>query len=145
MSANPDLAWVAERLDETPHPEDEASIRRCLHDYFDGWFAGDPERMARALHPRLSKLAIDQDRDRSGVDVTTRDEMVEATVLGLGRARDLPDRAIRIEVTGVAGNIASATVRSAVYTEFVLLARDDGRWLTTSTVWRWAPGHGPRR
>ncbi len=138
------LAWVAEPLDETIRPEDVAAIEACIRDYFDGWFDGEADRMDRALHPALAKLAFGQDRERSGVDRTTKTEMVALTRQGLGRARAVADRALRVDVTGVSGAIASATVHSAVYMEFVLLTRASGRWQIAASVWQWAPGHGPR-
>ena len=49
--------------------------------------------MDRALHPALAKHALGQDPGRTAVlDLTTRDEMVEATARGAGRQRDVPDR-----------------------------------------------------
>jgi hypothetical protein len=140
-----ETAWRAPATDETIRQGDAADIRACILDYFEGWFDGDADRMDRALHPGLAKHAIGQDRDRSKVlDVTTRDEMVEATARGLGRRRDLPDRAIRIEIASVSGDIASVVVHSAVYVEYALLARTSDGWRITSTLWRWADGHGPR-
>jgi Putative lumazine-binding len=140
-----EVAWRAEAVDETVRPDDEAAIRSCLLDYFEGWFDGDADRMDRALHPGLAKHALGQDPDRSQVlDVTTRDEMVEATRRGLGRDRDEPDRGIRIDILGVSGAIACAVVHSAVYVEYALLARTGDGWRITATLWRWATGHGPR-
>lgn len=82
-----EMAWTARPVDETIRPEDEAAIRACLLDYFEGWFDGDAERMDRALHPGLAKHAIGQDGDRSdALDLTTRDEMVELTRQGIGPA-----------------------------------------------------------
>ena len=140
-----EMAWTAESTDETVSPAEAAAITACILDYFEGWFDGDPVRMDRALHPGLAKHAIGQDRDHSGaLDVTTKDEMVEATRQGRGRARDVPDRAIRVEIASVSGDIASVVVHSAVYVEHALLARTADGWRITSTLWRWADGHGPR-
>ncbi len=139
------MAWRAEAIDETIRPEDAAAIRSCLLDYFEGWFEGDETRMDRALHPELTKHAIGQGPDRSDtLDVTTKDEMVEATRHGSGRLRDLPDRAIRIDIASVSGDIASAIVHSAVYVEYALLARTSDGWRITATLWHWSEGHGPR-
>ena len=138
-------AWRADDVDETIRPDDAAAIRACILDYFEGWFDADARRMDRALHPGLAKHAIGQDRDRTDVlDLTTRDEMVDATARGSGRLRDVPDRAIRIDIAAVSGDIASVVVHSAVYVEFVLLARLADGWRITGTLWRWAGGHGPR-
>jgi hypothetical protein len=57
---------------------------------------------------------------------------------------EVPDRAIRIEIASVAADIASVIVHSTVYVEYVLLARTGDGWRITSTLWRWADGHGPR-
>ncbi len=138
-------AWKAEAVNETIRPEDEAAIRACLLDYFEGWFDGDPVRMDRALHPLLAKHAFRVDKTRSDTpDVTTRDEMIELTRQAVGRQRDVPDRAIRIEVLAVSGDIASAMVHSAVYVELALLARTREGWRITATLWHWAAGNGPR-
>jgi len=140
-----EMAWRAETTDETVSPEDDAAIRACLLDYFDGWFDGNAERMDRALHPGLAKHALNQDATRSGtLDVTTKDEMVEATSRGQGKQRDTPDRGIRIDILGVSGDIACASVHSTVYVEYTLLARTRDGWRITGTLWRWADGHGPR-
>jgi putative lumazine-binding protein len=140
-----EMAWTAETVDETVGPEDAAAITTCLRDYFEGWFDGDAVRMDRALHPGLAKHSIRQDAARSEtLDVTTRDEMVEATRQGRGRQRDVPDRAIRIQIVGVSGDIATVVVHSAVYVEYALLARTAAGWQITSTLWRWADGNGPR-
>jgi hypothetical protein len=140
-----ELAWKAEPVDETVRPEDDAAIRACLLDYFEGWFDGDAVRMDRALHPGLAKHSLGQDSAHSEtLDVTTKDEMVELTRQAMGRRRDLPDRGIRIDIASVSGDIASAIVHSAVYVEYALLARTRDGWRITSTLWRWATGHGPR-
>jgi hypothetical protein len=140
-----EMAWTAEAVDETVRPDDAAAIGSCLLDYFEGWFEGDAGRMDRALHPGLAKHCLGQDPERSEtLDVTTKDEMVEATKQGRGRQRDLPDRAIRIDIASVSDGIASVVLHSAVYVEYALLARTGDGWRITSTLWRWADGHGPR-
>jgi len=139
------MAWTAEAVDETIRTEDVSAIRSTILDYFEGWFDGDAVRIDRALHPGLAKHALAQGLVRDEVlDVTTKAEMVEATRQGVGRSRDPSgERAVEIEITAVSGNIASATVHSTVYVELVLLARTRTGWRITSTLWRWATGHGP--
>ncbi len=137
-------AWLAPPTPDAA-ADDQAAIRATILDYFEGWFEGDAERMDRALHPGLAKHALGQDKARSEVlDVTTKDEMVEATRRGVGRQRDSADRAIQIDIASVSGDIASVIVHSAVYIEYALLARTSDGWRITGTLWQWAPGHGPR-
>lgn len=140
-----EMAWRTDPVDETIRPDDAAAIRSCLLDYFEGWFDGDAARMDRALHPGLAKHALAQGPTRAeALDLTTKDEMVDATRLGRGRDRDVPDRAIQVDIAAVSGDIASVIVHSAVYVEYVLLARTSEGWRITGTLWRWADGHGPR-
>jgi hypothetical protein len=140
-----EMVWRADPVDETIRSDDAAAVRDCLLGYFEGWFDGDAARMDRALHPGLAKHSLGQDPGRSDtLDLTTKNEMVEATRQGRGRSRDLADRAIRIDIASVSGGIASAIVHSAVYVEYALLARTSTGWRITSTLWRWAEGHGPR-
>lgn len=140
-----EMAWTAEAVSEAIDPGDVSDIRRCMLDYFEGWFDGNPERMDRALHPGLAKHSLGQDPNRTDdLDLTTKEQMVAATRDGVGRSRDVPDRAIEIDIVGVAGGIASVIVHSAVYVEYALLARTPQGWQITGTLWCWATGHGPR-
>lgn len=144
MTDMPLEAWVAPPTPEAT-ADDLAAVRATILDYFEGWFDGDAARMDRALHPGLAKHALGQDATRTEIlDVTMKDDMVEATRRGIGRGRDSADRAIRIDIASVSGDIASVVVHSAVYIEYALLARIGDGWQITGTLWRWSPGHGPR-
>jgi hypothetical protein len=48
-------------------PDQLEAIEQAARDYYEGWFEGDPERLARCLHPKLAKRNVDQpDRDDDG-------------------------------------------------------------------------------
>jgi hypothetical protein len=108
------------------------AIERAVLDYFEGWFDGDAERMERALHPELAKRSL---RDGALRTITAR-EMIGWTADGEGRAFDVPDRRIEIEVVAVIEEIASVVVHSAVYVEYVHLVRTDSGWKIVNALWR---------
>jgi putative lumazine-binding protein len=108
------------------------AIERTILDYFEGWFEGDAARMERALHPELAKRTLRAD----GLESYTAAQMIEATAEGIGRTLDVPDRAIRIEVTHVDGVNASAVVHSSVYTEYVHLVDTGEGWKIVNTLWQ---------
>lgn len=112
--------------------ETARSVERAVLDYFEGWFDGDAERMARALHPELAKRSLKGDV----LDTTTAREMIDATAAGMGRAQDVPDRRIEIEITHVDGVNANVVVRSAVYLEYVHLVRTGEGWKIVNTLWQ---------
>ncbi|MEP6759794.1 MAG: nuclear transport factor 2 family protein [Sporichthyaceae bacterium] len=113
----------------------EAAVVAAVLDYFEGWFDGDATRMARALHPDLAKRALEP--DGQSLDETTAAWMVDATGRGVGRERDPGDRKIDVKVEDVHGAIANVTVRSAVYREYVQLARTEDGWKIVNTLWAW--------
>ena len=126
---------------------DEAAIRAAVFDYFEGWFDGDAVRMERALHPRLAKRALAGSAPGSGeadpTDVDLLDEdtagtMIDATARGVGTTR-LPadgDPRIEIQVEDVYDTIASVTVRSAVYHEYLHLVRTASGWKIANALWQ---------
>jgi putative lumazine-binding protein len=109
---------------------DLAEIVATARDYFEGWFDGDEARMDRALHPDLVKR---QAGDELGI--TTKGRMLELTRSGEGK-EDGADRALDIRVDDVYGDIASATVRSAVYHEYLQLVRTSDGWKIANALWR---------
>ncbi len=111
----------------------EAAIVGVVLDYFEGWFDGDAARMEAALHPELAKRALEQ--DGRTLNETTAEWMIDATARGVGRDRDPGDRRIEVEVADVYGTIATAIVRSAVYREYVQLARTAEGWKIVNTLW----------
>jgi ketosteroid isomerase-like protein len=105
-------------------------IVAVARDYFEGWFDGDEARMERALHPDLVKR-----RAGNELGITTKERMLELTREGEGK-EDGADRTLRIEVEDVYGDIASVTVHSAVYHEYVHLVRTSGGWKIANALWQ---------
>jgi Putative lumazine-binding len=119
-------------------PSDEAEIVACVLDYYEGWFDGDAARMERALHPGLVKRSLAD--DGSGLKDLTAQEMIEATARGVGKKRDESvggDRRIEISVDDVHREIASVTAHSAVYVDYLQLARTREGWKIVNALWDW--------
>ena len=113
----------------------EKAIVNAVLDYFEGWFDGDVARMERALHPGLAKRSLEQ--DGRTLNETTASWMIDATARAVGRERDPGDRRIEVEVEDVHGTIANATVRSAVYREYVQLVLTPEGWKIVNALWEW--------
>jgi hypothetical protein len=111
---------------------ERAAVMQAALDYFEGWFDGDVDRMARALHPDLVKR---QAGDELGI--TAKQRMLELTAAGAGAA-DGADRRLEVDVLEVHGDIAPAIVRSAVYREYLHLVRTSDGWQIANALWRFA-------
>ena len=108
---------------------DVAAVVATARDYFEGWFDGDEARMERALHPNLVKRRAGEE-----LGITTKERMLELTRRGEGKA-DGADRTLEIDVADVHGDIASVTIRSAVYHEYVHLVRTSAGWKIANALW----------
>ncbi|HET7647203.1 MAG TPA: nuclear transport factor 2 family protein [Gaiellaceae bacterium] len=103
-------------------------VTGVVRDYFEGWYDGDVERMERALHDDLVKRG-------PSLAVTNKERMLELTAQGEGKADGI-DRRLQIRVEDVHGDIANVTVESAVYREYVQLARAGDGWKIVNTLWQ---------
>ena len=131
----------------TDRTTDEEHIAAVVRDYYESWYEGDAERMRRALHPNLAKRAPmaalisfrpELSGDPDSLDEDTATSMIEATANGTGttRARTPEERAIDIEVHDVYQWIASVTVRSPIYHEYLHLVRTSDGWRIVNALWQ---------
>ena len=109
----------------------KSAIEQTVRDYFEGWYDADVERMDRALHPDLVKRSITHD------GITSKARMLELTAAGEGRA-DGVDRSLKIRIEDVREDIASVTVESAVYHEYVHLMKTPDGWRIANALWRYS-------
>jgi hypothetical protein len=124
-----------------------AAIERVVHEYYDSWYAGDPNRMERSLHPNLAKRApmgqlievgLRPNADPEGLDEDTRQTMVDATARGIGasRATTSEDRTIEVRIDDLYDWIAAVTVRTPIYHEYLHLVRTADGWRIVNALWQ---------
>ena len=113
----------------------ERAIVAAALDYYEGWFDGDSTRMERALHPELVKRSLAE--DGMSVETISAREMVEGTAKGIGLTRDPGKHArdIQIHVDHVYEDIATVTVTSAIYVDYLQLARTRDGWRIVNVLW----------
>jgi putative lumazine-binding protein len=109
---------------------EQEQITQTALDYFEGWFDADVGRMDRALHPDLVKRA-----SGTSLGITTKQRMLELTAQGEGR-EDGADRRLDVEIEDVCDDIASVTVRAAVYYEYLHMVRTPDGWRIANALWR---------
>ena len=142
MTTNLQEAWTTPA---TPPPSDadRLEVEACVRDYFEGWWEGDAERMARALHPALVKRSYATGRDRAPViDELSADMMITATATGRGKIRK-GDR-LDIDIAELGAGMASVVGRTDHYVDCLHMIHTPDGWRIINVLWRWADGHGPR-
>ena len=118
-----------------------AAIRATALDYAEGWYAGDGDRMGRALHPELVKriLVSDTATGRSFVQTMGASALVNGTRHGYGRSTAADRQQKDVTVLDVFGNAAIAKVVMADWIDYLQLVRVDGRWVIVNVLWERKP------
>lgn len=118
-------------------PADSAAIRATALDYIEGWFAGNPERMRRALHPELVKriLVTDEVTGRDWVDGMGISKLVEGTRRGFGSEVSEERRRTDVTILDVTGRAASVKVDAGPWVDYMHLVRANGEWKILNVLW----------
>ncbi len=118
-------------------PDDSAAIRATALDYIEGWYQGDGDRMARALHPELVKRLHVAD-PRSGspvVDTQGRSRLVASTRAGGGSTTPAAERRADVTVLDVFRGAAVVRVDATDWVDYLQLVEEDDRWLILNVLW----------
>lgn len=115
---------------------DSAAIRQAALDYIEGWYTGNGERMARAVHPALAKRNVLTDRvsGRSRLRQMSADELVQSTREGGGRDTPRSDRQQGVDVLDIFEGAASAKITATEFVDYLHLAKADGRWVIINVL-----------
>jgi len=111
----------------------EAAIKATILDYYESWWTANTARMERALHPDLVKRALMP--DGRSLDQDTATSMLAWTARGDGR-KDAGDRIVELVFRDIEESIASVTVRTGVYLEYLHLVRLPDGWKILNALWR---------
>ena len=116
--------------------QDRAAIRQAALDYADGYYEGSAERMARAVHPALLKRGLlpPGATDRFLV-LMNAETLIDLTASGRGK---LPaaDRHLDFALLDLRDDVASARIFTAQFDDYLLLAKQGGRWRIVSVLWQ---------
>ena len=132
---------------ETPSSRPAASqddlnaIRATALDYVDGWYTGDGDRMARALHPELAKrIAMTRKgEEKSQLRSMTAEQLVQAARSGGGTKTPADQQQRDIEILDVFGGAASVRATMHDWIDYMHIARVDGEWVIVNVLWEFKP------
>ena len=121
---------------------DRAGVERAVLDYVEGFYEGDTAKLVRSVHPNVVKYGFFIPRDSSRY---TGEAMPYAEFLAYAnrvkaRGRPTPaDAPKRIEIFDVQDQTASAKLTAFWGTDYLLLARERGRWMIRQVLWQTPP------
>ena len=120
---------------------DSSAIKQAALDYIEGWYAGDAERMERAVHPELAKRIVNTNpaNGRSSLGQQSAMTLVSNTRSRRGQETPVDQQRKDFRITDIFGNIASARVDAQTWVDFLQLAKWNGRWVIVNVLWELRP------
>jgi hypothetical protein len=121
---------------------DSTAIRATALDYVEGWYEGNPQRMARAVHPELVKRIVVSDTatKQSVLQNMGATALVNGTRHGYGKSTPKDRQQKDVTILDIFGNAASAKAVMADWIDYMQLARVNGRWVIVNVLWEKKPG-----
>ena len=111
--------------------DDRDEIRRVALDYAEGWYAGDADRMAGALHPDLAKRIAKGDK----VEHMSAERLIEGTRRGSGKNTPKERQLADVRILDVFGNAASVRLEMSGWIDYMHLAKVGGEWKIVNVLW----------
>jgi hypothetical protein len=124
----------------TPDARTRAAILATCHDNIDGQLEGDPDRVARSLHPDVVMRAVSgaTPHERFALETESREAVITSTRKGeLKTPVGQWKRSCRI--LDVAGNAATVRLDTPWFVSYDQLGNFDGKWLIVNSFWYYKP------
>jgi hypothetical protein len=120
---------------------DSAAIRSTALDYVEGWYEGNSQRMARAVHPELVKRIVVSDTvtRQSVLQNMGATALVNGTRHGYGKSTPKERQQKEVTILDVFGNAASAKAVMADWIDYMHLAKVNSRWVIVNVLWERKP------
>jgi hypothetical protein len=116
-----------------------AAIKAAALDYIEGWYEGNAERMARAVHPELVKRIIFTDANGSRIENMGATKLVANVKNGGGTKTPIAKQKKDVTILDRYQNAASVKVVASDWVDYLHLARIDGQWRIVNVLWEMPP------
>jgi hypothetical protein len=127
------------RAQATP-ASDRDAVRRAVLDYVEGFYEGDTTKLVRSVAPTVHKYGYSQRGDEYvGSEMPYSAFMTYANGVREGRNRTPANAPKEITLFDVQDQTASAKLTAWWGIDYLLLARQNGRWLITHVLWQTPP------
>jgi len=115
--------------------DDRAAIRATIRDYIEGYYLNDAARMERSLHSHYLKHTISGSNRHLNVADKTGVEMVQE-VRNKEKMTPVSERKEDVTIFDINGDVASAKLVAAHWTNYMTLLKQNGKWKILSVVKR---------
>jgi hypothetical protein len=114
---------------------DSAAVRATALDYIEGWYEGNAERMARALHPDLAKRIVMPRPEGAVVQHMTAEQLTQATARGGGRMTPPENQRKDVTIFDIYGGAATVKIVAGDWIDYLHIGKVDDRWVIINVLW----------
>lgn len=115
---------------------DKAAIKQTALDYIEGWYAGDAERVERALHPELAKRIVRTNpQGQSRLDSIGALTLVQQTRRGGGKQTPKEKQQKDVTILDVFEKAASVKIVVSDWIDYLHMTKFNGRWVIVNVLW----------
>jgi putative lumazine-binding protein len=121
---------------------DREAVRLAVLDYVEGFYEGDTARLVRSVSPEVRKYGYYRAKPGGpyvGEAMPFPEFLSYANRIRTGRSRTPPNAVKDIVLFDVQDQTASAKLTAWWGTDYLLLARDKGRWIILQVLWQGPP------
>lgn len=121
---------------------DRAAVQRAVLDYVEGFYEGDTTKLQRSVWPEVRKYGYSRPQGAAnyrGMAMPYAGFMSFAKGVQAGRNRPPQGARKQIEIFDVQDQTASAKLTAWWGTDYLLLAKTDGRWMIAHVLWQSLP------
>ena len=108
-------------------------------DYVEGWYEGNAERMARAVHPGLVKRIVAERAGASHIQEMTAEQLIGYAAGGGGRQTPAEKRRTEVRILDIFGNAATVRVDADSWIDYLQVGKVDGDWKILNVLWELRP------
>ena len=122
--------------------DEKQQVSNAVLDYVDAFYLGDTTKILRSISPAVVKYGYYRKKDATTYDgepMSFREMLDYATSVGKKKNPNVDKYVKKIEVLDYQDQTASAKLTAWWGTDYILLAKLNGRWMITHVLWQSPP------
>jgi len=122
--------------------DEKQQVSNAVLDYVDAFYLGDTTKILRSISPQIVKYGYYRKKDATTYDgepMSFREMLDYATNVGKRKNPNVDKFVKKIEVLDYQDQTASAKLTAWWGTDYILLAKLNGKWMITHVLWQSPP------
>ena len=123
--------------------DDKKLVEEAVLDYVEGFYFGDTSRLIRSISPMVVKYGYYKKKDETkytGEPMSFQEMKDYANSVRKKNDPNAGKQSKKVEVLDVQDQTASAKLYAWWGTDYILLAKMNGKWMITHVLWQSLPG-----